>query len=219
MNARAIQPRRPAAWDDVFAIAASGARINLASPDATLVRVADIADGLSQLNRWAGATIPAPFSVAQHSSIVADEMYRIGGPLAGLYGLLHDGHEYLLGDAVHPFELALAVLWRDARTAIEVLKGRLDVAIHARFGLAWPPPPAIAKDLAAVHERAVLTEMRDITRGHEPEIAELEARGVTRLPNFIRPRTAPLAREGYLARFDAFGSALGLKRTDQGGLL
>ena len=206
--------------NDAFTVAASGARINLAAPDPAAIRLSDIADGLAQINRWAGATVPSPFTVAQHSCIVADEMYRAADAMGGIYGLLHDGHEFVVGDIVVPTQRALDHLMRNTvSSAIGILKDRLDDAIHRRFGLDWPPPAPIVKQLALAHERVVITEMKDLTRGREPEIAALEARGVQRLPTFIRARTAPLAREAFLARFENFTTVLGLRRADQGGLL
>lgn len=183
-----------------IAVTSSGARIDLAAPDAALIAIADIADGLSQIARWNGATGPAPYYVAQHSVVVADDMYRFDGPRAAIYGLLHDAHEYLLGDVSRITEAHCG-----ATPALEAARARLDRIIHFRFGLDWPPPASVRELLAAAHDRVVLTEMRDLfVRGWASEIAEFERAGVARLKTIIRARSSGLTRESFLARFESF---------------
>lgn len=189
-------------------VSASGIRIDSRTPLPASFRLDDIAEGISNIARFGGGTHPAPYSVAQHCSIVGDEMDRRAGPLAGLYGLLHDGHEYLIGDILYPLETGLS---RGAQDEIAAQRDRLDASIHARFDLDWPPDAATMRLFHAVHDAVVLTEMRDLTRGREPEIAAFEARGVKRLPARIRPRAFPLTREAWLKRFHAMAAAAGLR--------
>ena len=80
-----------------FARTGAGYDIDLTSPDLSLIRIEDIAHHLALINRYNGAP-PYPYSVAQHSLLVA----KILPDYLKLYGLLHDAAEYLLGDLVSP---------------------------------------------------------------------------------------------------------------------
>jgi hypothetical protein len=188
-----------------IAVTPHGIRIDLDAPDPGMIFAVDIAEGLSNITRWNGATRPSAFSTAQHSVLVADEMYRIDGPLAALYGLLHDGHEYIIGDVSRTTEA-----WVRCGTALDAGRFKLDRAIHASFDLDWPPPASIARLLDRAHDSVVLAEMRDLCRGREPEIAMLEARNVTRIKTIIRPRALPITCELWLARCETYSAAAGI---------
>lgn len=75
----------------------SGRNLDLLNPDPAEIDIEDIAHHLSMTNRYNGGT-PYPFSVAQHSILVAsilpDELK--------LWGLLHDSAETFTGDLVGP---------------------------------------------------------------------------------------------------------------------
>jgi len=95
-----------------------------------------IADGLAKTNRFNGTT-PVPWSVASHSVVVD----MICPPALRGHGLLHDAHEYILGDWVTP---AVEFVARPYETVMSnVVNSALDrakLALDARIGQAWSLP-------------------------------------------------------------------------------
>lgn len=125
---------------------------------------------LARLPRYAGATA-APFSVAEHSCLVAELAPEAAKP----YALLHDFHEAVLGDWITPVKAAVrqvvgeAMLSAGAEPAgdadgafcpFEALSRPIDRAVHAAAGLPWPPPPEIAAAVAEADRDAFLIEVR-----------------------------------------------------------
>src|SRR6202161_4452396 len=110
----------------------SGRRLDLLEPSPLDIEIADIAHGLARVARWNGQTKGAHvFSVAQHSVLVE----RLGGDCiphlgiqAQLMALLHDAPEYVVGDLISPFKVAIGINYK-------ALEERLQAAIHLRFGL------------------------------------------------------------------------------------
>jgi 5'-deoxynucleotidase YfbR-like HD superfamily hydrolase len=130
------KPRR--AWQRML----SGRRLDLLDPSALDVEIEDIAHGLARVARWNGQTEgDHPFSVAQHSVLVEDIVTRIK-PLAPqslkLAALLHDAAEYVVGDLISPFKVAVGLDYRE-------LEKSLMRAIHQRFGLAIRLPTTASK--------------------------------------------------------------------------
>ncbi len=82
---------------------ADGSVMNLAALEPSDIDFAAMAAGLSKLARYNAACSCAAYSVAQHSVMGADALMRETGDavLAG-YFILHDGHEYLIGDITRP---------------------------------------------------------------------------------------------------------------------
>ena len=125
----------------------SGRRLDLLDPSPLDVEIEDIAHGLARVARWNGQTSGDwALSVAEHSLLVE----RIAGQLrprldadARLAALLHDAHEYVLGDVISPLKRALGAEWRTMET-------RLQNAIHIRFGL----PTVLPTDLGRLIRRA-----------------------------------------------------------------
>jgi 5'-nucleotidase len=142
---------------DCWAQTASGRAFDLLDPAPSQVSARDLAEHLAKIPRFAGATPNVAVSVAQHSVIVAEALPLRARP----YGILHDAHEYVLGDDQAPKLRALAAIDPGARAAIETLRGRADAAIHTAFGLAWPPPPDIAAAVRHADARALASEKRD----------------------------------------------------------
>lgn len=77
--------------------------VDLLNPDPKTITLEAIAHGLSQINRWAGAT-EFPVSVAQHSILVMEIFLRLRPNLRpyAIYPLLHDAHEAFIGDWTEP---------------------------------------------------------------------------------------------------------------------
>jgi len=119
----------------------------------TVIDVRLIANGLARLERW-GRQTPLPYSVAQHSVMVAEQL----PPAARIYGLLHDAHEFIIGDETWPVEVAKGELLfgapgdEDSLTpysrTLKIFKERLDTGIRLALGV---PAPAM-EIRALVHE-------------------------------------------------------------------
>lgn len=176
-----------------IAVTASGRRIDLDAPDSAAIHLPDLADALANLTCWRGATNPAALTLAQHCVSVANAMFVVDGALAGLYGLLHDAYQMLVAE--------------DAPCRADMSR-----AVHARFDLDWPPPAPARTLLRLAHDRVRLTEMKDVCRGRGPEIAEMEARGVMRLPTRLHIATPANARDAWLSKFESFAGLAGLRR-------
>lgn len=170
---------------------ASGRQFYPLAPRAEDVCIDDIAHHLAACNRFAGATT-VPYSVAQHSVLVSVEMERCASADLvaqwGLYGLLHDGSEFALGDIPRPLKR------RDAYAAYREAEARLMAVIYQVFGL-LPHEPAT---LAVVDRRMLRTEQAQLM----PPAAPGEVR--TDVPVFdlrIEPWGFYRARGEFLARF------------------
>lgn len=117
----------------------------------------EVATHLSKINRFAGAT-NVPYSVAQHSMVVADILldWKLG-PHTALHGLLHDAHESVTSDIPTPFQVRVAQL--AGFDVIEMAKKELDDAIMPAFGIAWPPKAAVAKAVKHADRIALIGEV------------------------------------------------------------
>lgn len=193
----------------------SGRAIDLLAPSPGDIRLSDIAEQLANLNRWTGATA-APFSIAQHCVIVAEEMHRLDGALAGLYGLLHDAHEYVIGDIVEPTAGALAALIGPAfPRALSTLKRRIDGVIHHAFDIDWPISGTMAGLLDCVHAQVRVTEMRDIAFGYDDHIRSAADEGIRPLGRRIVPYTSYVrADEEYRRAFSRYAALAGIRQRE-----
>jgi 5'-deoxynucleotidase YfbR-like HD superfamily hydrolase len=137
----------------------SGRRLDLLEPSPLDVEIADIAHGLARVARWNGQTRGAhAFSVAQHSVLVERLVFELNPRLARearLMALLHDAPEYVIGDLISPFKAAIGLDYK-------LLEGKLQAAIHLRFGLPAIVPASLktlfkkADHLSAYHEATQL---------------------------------------------------------------
>lgn len=132
-------PRRTtgAAWLHTF----TGQALDLLSPQASQIDIVDIAHSLSQMNRFFGHT-KRPYSVAEHSVRVCTFLYQQTQDMAvAQLGLMHDAHEYGIGDMAQPVKVAIELLFRElcpdntGPNPWEVLEERFERAVHARFSL------------------------------------------------------------------------------------
>lgn len=137
----------------------TGRKLDLLRPDPTQIDFAnDVAPALGKLARFNGHTVGYPaYSVAQHCVMGAEGLWAAGEGkmheggrvrMAALF-LLHDCHEFAIGDITTPVVAALdAIRWPDGPPAgastglvgqlVKDLKHRLDVAIYQAAGVAMP---------------------------------------------------------------------------------
>ena len=112
----------------------SGMLVPLNQPTAEHIRLGDIAHALARIPRFNGHTVE-PWSVADHSRLVARLLPEDAPPTLRLAALLHDGHKAYLGDITSPVAEALR---RGADAGpLDGLKVLFDTAIAA--ALAFPP--------------------------------------------------------------------------------
>lgn len=153
--------------------------MNLARVTECDIDFSEMAATLAKIARFDGRTSGAHgYSVAQHSIFVADALAaETGDTLLAGCGLLHDGHEYLIGDITRPLAQLLgerlATTFEErggspqvAAFAREVLghtiagmKTGLDHAIYAAAGIDYPRCyPAYRRLIGQMDERMLRAE-------------------------------------------------------------
>ena len=116
----------------------TGRLVDIENPDPATINIEDIAWGLSRMPRFCGHTITiVPYTVAQHSMFVADEVEAYLGKELNtkeyqliLKALLHDAAEVYTGDLPSPMK-RIATL----RPIIKQIEAKLDHAIYVALGL------------------------------------------------------------------------------------
>lgn len=177
--------------------------VDLCDPDPSLITPRAIAHGLARINRWGGAT-ELPLTVAQHSLLALEIFRKLNPGLAhlGIYALLHDAHEYLIGAIIDPVMRALTPeSWEPGRLAW--LRGNIDMAINYALGLPHlrsahlePPCPRAIHD-ADMHARQIEWSLLPAANGRCPWGAPPSG-----LPRTIKPLAWPAAEERFLEVLD-----------------
>ena len=126
----------PRAWQRML----SGRRLDLLNPSPKDIEIEDIAHGLARVARWNGQTKGKhAFSVAQHVLVVEEIFECLAEPTDqrwSLAALLHDAPEYVIGDLISPFKVAIGLDYKN-------LERKLLAAIHERFSLPHELPHQI----------------------------------------------------------------------------
>nr|WP_321359159.1 HD family hydrolase [uncultured Hyphomonas sp.] len=186
--------KAPRVWQRML----SGRRLDLAHPSPMDVEIEDIAHGLARVARWNGQTKGRnAFSVAEHSVIV-EQICRTLDPAMSakhrLMALLHDSPEYVIGDMISPFKALLGEGYKD-------IEGRLQEAIHIRFGLPPVTPVRLKKRIKKADLICAWFEATQLAGFEETEANRL----FVVPPEGVRLRLAPKsvtdAQEAFLARF------------------
>lgn len=199
------------------AFVTSGALVDLAALTPDDIDFAAMASTLSKIARFNGINQGPAYSVGQHSVMGADALFRETGDgiLAG-YFLLHDGHEYLIGDITRPalqlIRIHLAELLGSGseliRDAVSAAKASIDAEILQAAGL---PPidrmPVYKRQVHEMDERMCFAEARALfhATGPVPLIqCDLPA---PKLTGGLRPWGAMKAEEAFV---DRLGRYLGI---------
>jgi 5'-deoxynucleotidase YfbR-like HD superfamily hydrolase len=184
----------PRAWQRML----SGRRLDLLDPSPLDIEIEDIAHGLARVARWNGQTMGEnAFSVAQHCVVVESlvgELKPKGPRTLRLAALLHDAAEYVIGDLISPFKVAVGLDYR-------ALERKLTRAIHVRFGL---PADIAPEDLALIKRADKMSAYFEATQLAGFTITEgRKFFGVPRgVPHTrLKPLPAPEAQALYLERF------------------
>ena len=184
----------PRAWQRML----SGRRLDLLDPSPLDVEIEDIARGLARVARWNGQTSgDHAFSVAEHSVIVEDIFFQLNPKATAaerLTALLHDSPEYVIGDMISPFKTALGIDYK-------AFEGRLEEAVHMRFGLPAKTPAKLKKkikqaDLYCAWFEATQIAGFEISEAHKYFTAPPEELGV-----IIAPLSVKDAEAAFLNRF------------------
>jgi hypothetical protein len=174
-----------------WAQTASGGRWYYLEPAPGDVQWRDVAISLARVPRFGGhlAEDVPHYSVAQHCCLVSDRL-----PLdLRLAGLLHDAHEFVLGDRAAPLKQVLRVL--GGADVWETLERVTDEAIYGAAGITPPGTDTMAR-IGVEDLRALATERRDL-------LAECEAPWEPLpkpWPITIQPWPPLRAADEYLAR-------------------
>ena len=183
------------------------------------LRIADLAHALAGINRY-NAWTPIYWSVASHACLVAETLAALGSSdyATILVGLHHDDHESIVGDALHPFKMAMS---ESMRAEYRHHAQKADRAIWRALGI-WPlvqisddesrATVVKAADLAALEaERRWLMTPRmkwsteDIVNPRMLEVAErIMAGDLCRIPG------GPPAAERFVMRHNALVERMGV---------
>jgi uncharacterized protein len=101
-----------------------GQQIDLENPDLSQVKMTQIAAQLCRMPRYNGATC-RPYSVGEHSVRGFDAYWKAGYHEAAYQFLMHDAHEFLIGDIIRP-----VLRMPGVSEAIEPIKIRIDREIE-----------------------------------------------------------------------------------------
>jgi uncharacterized protein len=187
----------------------SGRRLDLLDPSPLDVEIEDIAHGLARVARWNGQTFGEhAFSVAQHSLAVEAILAHVDDetdPRVLATALLHDAPEYVIGDMISPFKVAMGGDY----SAIEA---RLTVAVHRRFGLTGDTPALLKKRIKRADKIAAFHEATRLAGFSEAEALRFFG-APPRLPaslldDVFTPWPTATAQARFLARFAALSAAL-----------
>ena len=184
----------------------SGRRLDLLEPSPLDIEIEDIAHGLARVARWNGQTRGAhAFSVAQHcvlvERLVADLSPRLSRE-ARLMALLHDAPEYVIGDMISPFKTALGFDYR-------LFEGRLEAAVHLRFGLPPKLPEAVKLLIKQADRACAFFEAVQLAGFAPQEALELVGRPPPGYGLVIEPVSPAVAQAHYLERFHTLSEAAG----------
>ena len=192
---------------------ADGSLMDLARPDPAEVAFAVLAGALSRIARFSGMPSGGAFSVAQHCVMGTEALLAEGeDELTAALFLLHDGHEFLIGDKTRPFQALLAAVLADRHgaamgqalhRAIGDIKAGWDEAIYTAARL--PPPTAWTNRqrliVEAMDERMVVAESVALFGPKAAAGISRRHRLPPKLKGAIRPWGPMLAEERFTALF------------------
>ena len=168
----------------------SGRRLDLLDPSPLDIEIEDIAHGLARVARWNGQTQgPHIFSVAQHSVLVERIVAAIDPGLPArwrLIALLHDAHEYVIGESY------------------KTVEARLQSAIHLRFSLPSITPASLARIVKQADKGAAYIEAVRVAGFDVDEADQFFGRpkiGMRNIEALVAPMDSAHAEDLFLQRF------------------
>lgn len=155
----------------------------------------DFAYNLSRINRFHGATLGKPYSVAQHSCHVGDYLLQHFDPLTAFIGLLHDGHEAVIGDIPTPLKKAFKHYGLDVNERFAV---PIDEWLFKSAGVTLPLPQYVVEAVQMADMVLYQHEGRQLMRNFVPSALPPEAPPYT---SHITPWASEEAYRQFLSRF------------------
>jgi 5'-nucleotidase len=184
----------------------SGRRLDLLDPSPLDIEIEDIAHGLARVARWNGQTVGEhAFCVAQHCVVVEEICAHVRPglePRWRLAALLHDAPEYVIGDMISPFKAALGYDYK-------AFEGRLERAIHVRFGLPAETPEDIKLLIKQADRACAFFEAVQLAGFTSEEALRLFGRPPKGFVLTIEPQAPAQAQARYLQRFHTLAEATG----------
>jgi 5'-deoxynucleotidase YfbR-like HD superfamily hydrolase len=186
----------------------SGRRLDLLDPSPLDIEIEDIAHGLARVARWNGQTTGEHgFSVAQHCLVVEEIVAHLQPaiePRWRLAALLHDAPEYVIGDMISPFKAALGLNYRG-------FEGRLEGAIHIRFGLPPKTPPEIKALIKRADQACAYFEAVQLAGFTPAEALTFFGRPPRAFALTLEPQAPASAQAHFLHRFHVLSEAAGFE--------
>ena len=186
--------------------------IKILAPCFKQITIRELVTGLARIPRCAGQTTTAlPYSVAQHSVLVARLTEYHGGDAADirLAALLHDAHEFVTGDITRPVQQAIAhILPAEVADPIKHLQAMAQAAILDRFAPGLNSHSArIAAVVSAADDCALVTERRDLRAA--PSYPECHRPTIAAAPHQIQIWPWAKAAEEFIKAYAAAAHLLG----------
>lgn len=170
----------------------SGRLVNPWSLKLSDIAIEDIAHALSQINRYGGHT-RVPYSVAQHSVILAQEAKLRWGSHEALYLLLHDAEETYLNDVPRPVKHRPEFL--HYRRACD----RASSVIRAKFNLVGFTPERV-EEMMDLDNEMVAHEAGSFMIVHDKWAVELRSIVQTFWPHF-ELQSSQMAEQYFLKAY------------------
>lgn len=160
----------------------SGRYVHLEAPRPDQFTWDDIAHALSHSVRFNGGMV-RPYTTAEHScsvGMVAAREYHLrqgkyadeaGADMVRLYGILHDAHEFVMGDIIRPIK---AYINQSAPGVIAAMETRLDAAIYEKAGLPAVRPQWVSDLVKWADQYMFEFEMRNIRTNDKFRVVPME---------------------------------------------
>jgi 5'-deoxynucleotidase YfbR-like HD superfamily hydrolase len=182
----------------------SGKLVNVANPDPSTISIGDIAWGLSRISRFCGQTITViPYSVAQHSLFVAEEVARMTEDLSEfknsnivLHALLHDAAEAFLGDVPSPVKHL-----PELKPIIDTIENNLLVAIYISLEI-YPPSENELKIIKTADRIAQKIEAHAFMMSRGSHWEGLPEVSLERLQQFQPPLDSLTSYKKFMSKFN-----------------
>lgn len=168
----------------------SGVYFDFLNPESCAFTIEDVVHGLSNICRFGGHA--EFYSVAQHSVHVS-EVVELVAPEHALAALMHDAHEFVMGDMVSPL--------KELCPDYVALEKRIEPVILGRFGLSLPLDSCVrAADL-----RMLATEQQQLWPAMVARDRWASTYGREPYPMIIPEWTQKEARRHFMRRFYELG--------------